>query len=406
MFVGLRSQKTTFVRTKNLLALASILAFSFAGIAQSKNEWYQDLRIRGYLQTRYNGLLQTNPDLKCEQCDRSWGGEGGFFIRRARIIFFGNIHPRVYMYIQPDFASSASGDDGHYGQLRDAYFDVALNTSASWRVRIGQSKVPFGFENMQSSQNRLALDRNDALNSAVRNERDLGVMLYWAPPKVRDLYRDLVGKGLKGSGDYGVFGLGAYNGQTANRPEANSNRHIVARATYPFVLGSQILEPGIQAYRGQYTILPSALSSGVKYATDRTYVDQRIAGTAVLYPKPWGLTAEYNIGQGPEFNPATDSIEVRPLHGGYVLGSYMGQVGSHTVIPFARAQYYHGAKKHERDARAHRVRELELGVEWQPNAKFELVVMYTFSNRTTMDFRNPMNAQAGSLLRIQAQMNF
>jgi hypothetical protein len=36
-----------------------------------------------------------------------------------------------------------------------------------YRVRIGQSKVPYGFENLQSSQNRLSLDRNDALNSAV-----------------------------------------------------------------------------------------------------------------------------------------------------------------------------------------------------------------------------------------------
>jgi hypothetical protein len=33
-----------------------------------------------------------------------------------------------------------------------------------------QSKVPFGFENLQSSQNRLTLDRNDALNSAANEE--------------------------------------------------------------------------------------------------------------------------------------------------------------------------------------------------------------------------------------------
>jgi phosphate-selective porin len=33
-----------------------------------------------------------------------------------------------------------------------------------FRLRVGQSKVPFGFENLQSSQNRLTLDRNDALN--------------------------------------------------------------------------------------------------------------------------------------------------------------------------------------------------------------------------------------------------
>jgi hypothetical protein len=44
-------------------------------------------------------------------------------------------------------------------------------------VRIGQSKVPLVLKT-QSSQNRLTLDRNDALNSAVANERDLGAF-FW-----------------------------------------------------------------------------------------------------------------------------------------------------------------------------------------------------------------------------------
>jgi phosphate-selective porin len=144
-------------------------------------KWYDNFAIRGYMQVRYNGLLQTNEDLQCEQCDRSWGGDGGFFIRRMRIIFSGQIHPRVYFYVQPDFASAISTSSLHFGQLRDAYFDVGLDKKNEFRFRIGQSKVPFGFENMQSSQNRLPLDRNDALNSAVSNERDLGVFFYWAP---------------------------------------------------------------------------------------------------------------------------------------------------------------------------------------------------------------------------------
>ena len=72
-----------------------------------KKPWYETFSIRGYGQVRYNRLLETNDQLKCEQCDRSWGDNGGFFIRRARIIFSGYVHPRVYIYLQPDFASSA-----------------------------------------------------------------------------------------------------------------------------------------------------------------------------------------------------------------------------------------------------------------------------------------------------------
>jgi hypothetical protein len=118
-------------------------------------KWNDLINIRGYAQVRYNRIGETNTNLRCEQCDRSWGGDGGFFFRRIRIIFFGNIHERVFFYIQPDFASSPGGDRQQFSQIRDAYFDVALDKKKSFRFRFGQSKVPFGFENLQSSQNRI-----------------------------------------------------------------------------------------------------------------------------------------------------------------------------------------------------------------------------------------------------------
>jgi hypothetical protein len=52
-----------------------------------------------------------------------------------------------------------------------------LMPKKEYRVRVGQSKVPLVLKT-QSSQNRLTLDRNDALNSAVANERDLGAFFY------------------------------------------------------------------------------------------------------------------------------------------------------------------------------------------------------------------------------------
>ncbi len=250
-----------------------------------ESKWYDKFSIRGYAQVRYNRLLETNDQLGCEQCDNSWGEGGGFFIRRTRVIFFGQISKQVYFYIQPDFASSAASDKLHYGQLRDAYFDIGLDEDNEYRLRVGQSKVPYGFENMQSSQNRLALDRNDALNSAVKNERDLGVFFYWAPKKKRELFRSLVASGLKGSGDYGVFAFGAYNGQTANSPELNDKLHVVTRFTYPFEINNQVIEASVQAYTGQYVISKSSLSSGVKYKSDLNYLDRRVAASFILVPK-------------------------------------------------------------------------------------------------------------------------
>lgn len=368
-------------------------------------KWFDKISVRGYVQLRYNRLLETNPDLGCEQCDKSWGDGGGFFLRRVRVIFFGQISPRVYFYIQPDFASS-SGSGLNYGQLRDAYFDVGVDRKNEFRVRLGQSKIPYGFENMQSSQNRLPLDRNDALNSALKNERDVGAFFYWAPKKIRERFSMLVNDGYKGSGDYGVFAFGAYTGQTANNSELNNQPHIVARLSYPFAIGSQIIEPGIQAYTGKFQMPTNVLTKGVKYTPDMNYTDERAAASFILYPRPFGIQAEYNIGRGPEFNKETDSIEVQDLTGGYATFSYMIRAKKQLIYPFARIQYFEGGKKHEQDARSFKVNEVELGVEWQPIREFELVAMYTISSRAYEDYGLQNNFQKGSLLRLQAQLNF
>ena len=392
-----------------IISFVILIAVSTKLNAQSKpvsKQWYESLQLRGYMQVRYNRLLETNPLLKCEQCDKSWGDNSGFFIRRARLILSGQVSDRVYLYFQPDFASSPSSTANNFAQLRDAYMDLGLSTDNTYRLRVGQSKVPFGFENMQSSQNRLPLDRNDALNSAVSNERDLGVNFYWAPKKIRKLYASLVSEGFKGSGDYGVFGFGVYNGQTANKPEANNNLHTVMRLTYPFTLGNQIIETGIQGYTGKYVMAADQLSTSVKYRKDKSYEDARVAASFILYPKPFGIQAEYNIGKGPEFNKVTDSIETKSLHGGYITTSYKTSLGNQVLIPFSRFQYYKGGKKHELDARSYEVKEFEFGIEWQPNKNFELVTMYTISSRKFEDYKNQDNFQKGNLLRIQAQINF
>lgn len=373
--------------------------------AAAKKPWYESFSIRGYGQVRYNRLLETNKDLRCEQCDRSWGDKGGFFIRRARIIFSGYVHPNVYIYLQPDLASSA-GTTGHLAQLRDWYVDVGLDKKNEFRFRLGQSKVPYSFENMQSSQNRLPLDRADPTNSAASNERDLGAFFYWAPKRIRDRFKSLVDDGLKGSGDYGVLALGFFNGHTANRSESNNEPHAVARITWPFAVGDQIIEPSVAAYSGKYVVTSDQRSSGVKGTSDWNYVDERILGTLVLYSKPVGILAEYNVGRGPEFNAETDSIETRELSGGFVTLNYRLKLKNHLLLPFARYQVYEGGKKHELDARSYVVNDLEFGIEWQPNRNFELVCEYYIGDRQFIDFAKQTNTQKGELLRIQAQFNF
>ncbi|MGA9638596.1 porin [Flavobacterium sp.] len=380
-----------------------------------KTPWYSNLSLGGYVQVRYNGLFSTNDKVSCDQCDKSWGttstaldaeSNNGFFLRRARIKFAGQIHPNVYVYIQPDFASSPSTGTNNFAQLRDVYADISFDKKREFRVRLGQSKVPYGFENMQSSQNRLTLDRNDGLNSAVANERDLGAFFYWAPSTIRDRFEMLIKEGYKGSGDYGVFAFGAYNGQTASKSEANRNLHVVTRLTYPFVVGNQVIEPGIQAYTGKWAFT-NELSTGVTTLNKENTLDQRVGATFVLYPKPFGIQTEYNFGRGPRYDKVTNTVEVSDLEGGYITLNYKFDLPKNRLLyPFAKFQYYDGGKKFEKDSRSYIVRDYELGLEWQPFKAFELVAEWVISDRTFEDSARPNNRQQGSLLRLQAQFNF
>ena len=153
---------------------------------------------------------------------------------------------------------------------------------------------------MQSSQNRLALDRNDALNSAVSNERDMAAFFYWAPAKIRTRFTTLnaVGPaGLKGSGDYGVIGMGVYNGQTANRAEANNNLHYVARVTYPWQLkNGQYIEASLQGFTGRSTITSDIRSTGTRGTPDFTYSDRRVAATLVMIVAEWAAARRLRGG--------------------------------------------------------------------------------------------------------------
>jgi hypothetical protein len=78
------------------------------------------------------------------------------------------------------------------------------------------------------------------------------------------------------------------------------------------------------------------------------------------------------------------------------------------VFPFVRWQEYYGGKKHEPNSPRNRVRELELGAEYQFNTHIELTAMYTFTERTSAvaTGANPYQSHYGNLIRFQLQWNY
>ncbi len=483
----------------------------------SLQHWYDRISIRGYTQMRYTNFLQAGPFYEGAAfwADNSARPRSNFLIRRMRLIFSGDVSDHLYIYIQPDFASTPPGGfsnsfsdyravnasgttdlrnpieqgvapgyygvfqgpyqpvnsyyyrqigsysnaTGHFAQLRDAYADIYFDHDKEFRVRAGQSKVPYGFTNMQSSQNRLTLDRPDALNTAVRDERDLGMYFYYTPKEMRHLFRDLVKNNLKGSGDYGMLAFGVYNGQGANRVELNKNMHLVARATYPYVFeNGQVVEASIQGYTGRvmpYTspvrpslgmatnwagFIPGAFQPGAEaylpvvvapgYNVPGNYnlgywprssgwsatcangcqgiQDSRVALTGVIYPQPFGVQAEWNWGVSPGLNATQTAITSQKVNGGYVLVNYKyedKEFGLGTFFPFVQYQYFNGFSKYEVNAPQNRVNEWDIGLEYQPLPEVEISAVYNKADRTNITSAPYRQFQADTI-RWQLQWNY
>jgi phosphate-selective porin O/P len=360
-------------------------------------KWYEKISIRGYTQLRYNSI--TDDRKLVSPYDSSVGNNKGFLLRRARITISGDVNEWVSLYLQTDFGSTAGTGNNHFAQLRDLYADIFLVKDKEWRIRAGQSKVPFGFETLQSSQQRLALDRTDGINTGTPNERDIGFFLYYTPTETRKLFKRLIETGLKGSGDYGMLGVGVYNGQSANISEANNNKHVVLHATYPFELPyGQIVQVGVDAYRGLINV---PVANGVTIADGGNINDERIGAHFVLYPQPFGIQTEWNWGRGPELNAARTAVVESSLQGGYVQAMYKWD----NVMPYVRWQQYYGGRKNVTNSPFQVVRESEVGLEYQFNKALELTVAYAWMKRTnTATFPYPI--QDGQLIRFQLQWNY
>ncbi|MFM8635005.1 MAG: porin [Planctomycetia bacterium] len=396
---------------------------------EKKKEWYERINLRGYTQFRINSVLWNNEELAppYHPGDRSVAPLNHFFIRRCRLIFSGDLSDRLFFYIQPDLAAGVPGaTDGaiNYAQLRDCYGDVYLTTNKVHRARVGLSKVPYGWENMQSSSNRIPLDRSDSFNSAVFGERQMGVFYYWTPEYAQDLYKEVLDEGLKGSGNYGVFGIGVYNGQGVSKAESNNNMHMVLRLNSPWKMPSgQIMEAGVQAYTGRYTSYTGPIKvTGFSDVTPENDpkngpTDERIGATFVYYPQPLGFTTEWNTGNGNELGPINAPptktlITSQPLSGGYVLVNY--KIDSEewgTIFPFFRWQTYRGGYLWERNSPKTYMGNFNLGMEWQFTPQMELTWEYDWVNQTNTGSNykivNGEYAQfQGDLLRFQFQINY
>ncbi len=343
--------------------------------------WYERIRITGYMQFKYNmGATDRRFDLPLND---SFGDQQGneFYARRLRLVFQGQVSERVAFFTQ--FALEGNQQQLSAAEIIDAYSDFYITKDKVNRIRWGLHRVPNSFDTYRSSTNRQEMDRHESVQSGAPGERDLGIAYYWSPKVAQERFSQLAAY-HNGPGDYGVFGIMVYNGQTRNRLELNHDKHIGAKLAYPFQFpNGRLLETGVLAFHGVFGVQgasraergqcrpvhqPIDLGRGVRY--------QGSAGDCVcLDPSSaLGALAEFTVGRGPKRNAQTNFIEESSVVGGYVQGYYTWRYSDVGMLtPYVRYGEYYGGFKSLNGAPDGQSRTWNLGLVWEPDTHWRFV---------------------------------
>ena len=375
--------------------------------------WYERIRVNGYSQFRYN--LKPTSSLFDLPLNDSFGDQNGneFYVRRLRLVFQGQVSERVAFFMQ--FALEGGQQQLDNREMIDNYFDYYITKDRVHRFRVGLHRVPNAFDTYRSSTNRQELDRHESIQSGAPGERDLGVAYYWSPKVAQARFAQLAAY-HNGPGDYGVFGIMVYNGQSRNRLELNQDKHVGLRLAYPFELpNGRLLETGVMAYRGIFSVqgAGSPTSTGAARCVHALnaeggcdVLDERVTAYFWTPPQPWGILGEFTVGRGPQRNPANNFVEEQSLHGGYIQGYYTWRYSDVGMLtPYVRWGEYYGGFKSLNGAPNGQSRTWNIGLVWEPDTHFRFVTDWVIKdganstlvvNRQQADFDD-------SQLRFQAQ---
>ncbi len=392
--------------------------------------WWEDISLGGYTQVRY-GFVPDRGEGAAPQLlgDRGIGDVDSVTLRRARLKIQGDVAPHLGVYIQPDLAVAPPGGSDasatYFAQVRDWYGDIYIDQDKVHRVRVGQSKIPYGFENMQSSSNRAPMDRSDPINISVApNERDLGLLYYWTPKEKQVLFHDLQNARFKGSGNFGIIGFGVFNGQGGSLLDLNSVPHAVARITWPWeVWDGQFCEVSLQGLCGELVVIGEKirpLGAGPEQIPFGTYQnggaggiwEKRLGGTFVWYPMDIGFQSEWHVGEAPGLSDDQTKVTSRAFYGGYVMAMYAWDTKKHgTWIPYMRWSQFHGGYSTQKNAPFGNNFELSSGIEWLAFKELELSAECSLVDRVNTTAQNQPGDLSyqyfdGTVVRFQAQLNF
>ncbi len=280
----------------------------------AKKKWYDTMKIGGYVQGRAMYYLD-DIEAKDANGDKHRVGDE-FLVRRARMALEAKPSATSKLYLQTDMGGGSA-------TVKDAWVERSFARDLSSRVRIGQQKVPFGFEVPQSSGSRLPLERNWLTRRTIPEERDTGLTYYFTTPGDKALF-DAAKASYWGTGDYGNIAVSLFNGQSigSEGQEVNDNKHLVVRLCKPFEIKSTggYAEVGASYYGGDY------FSKAAKQQ-----FDEHLFGIHGYFaPEPFGLQAEYFDGE----------TEGHDLKGWYAMGLWKSNPGGVAFVRYDKLEGY------------------------------------------------------------------
>ena len=267
-----------------LVVAIVVLAAILCGPTYADNE--PTFKFSGYAQIRYAGGERATPDQ--------------FVVRSVRPTFTGTLG--TPLPISYAVQLEAAGKGGATVKLTDGFVNVS---PAGWKLRAGQFKIPFGYDNPLATPKRLEPEPALVIDTLFPGLRDQGLFATFPV----------------GATNEAKFIIGAVNGQGINSSDANDGKDLFVRLEG----GKGKLHGGISAYTGKYG------------ATD---LDKNRFGADVqLTDDSLTILGEYVAGEGwhgppPVQGYSTPGFKDKDFSGGY-LSVYYQRSGSPHIV-FAR----------------------------------------------------------------------
>lgn len=138
------------------------------GKKKKKHKPYKRANLSGFFQVFYRYSIHTNDPAEDPLVDPP-----NFRVQRLRIALDGELLPWLSYKVSVDPRAPEVT-----GFLRDAYFSIA-NVIPNHKIRIGQQKTQFGYENNESSSELFYVNRAEVSDNLARgkNLRDTGIGL-------------------------------------------------------------------------------------------------------------------------------------------------------------------------------------------------------------------------------------